>query len=148
VNIEKYLTTLRERKEAEQSPILQNQIDEYIDFIDGFVKKNAIMEKAFFVVVPFYPLNILPGKNNISGTLPFLGKKKDVKAEAKNKEEEESVFRDNLSQLTQRTNQVMNGLFAIGLEAETLTNEQLVELFYNFYNPQTIEQKRLAVSEI
>ena len=47
VNIESYIATLRSRREIEQSPILQNQIDEYINFIDGFVKKNAIMEKAF-----------------------------------------------------------------------------------------------------
>ncbi len=138
VNIEKYIATLRTRKEAESSPILQNQIDEYINFIDGFVKKNAIMEKAFFVVVPFYPLSVLPSKNTLSGMFPFLGKKKDEKESGENEEE---AFNNNLIQLSQRTSQVMNGLLAIGLEAETLENEQLIELFYNFYNPQTIERK-------
>lgn len=146
VNIEKYIATLRDRKEAEQSPILQNQIDEYTSFIDGFVKKNAIMEKAFFVVVPFYPLNIIPNKKIVSGALPFWGKKKDAASEAKDKEDEDAAFKDNLTQLAERTNQVMNGLLSIGLEAEALTNEQLVELFYNFYNPQTIEKRGVAVS--
>ncbi len=146
VNIGKYLDTLRARKEAEQSPILQNQIDEYIDFIDGFVQKNAIMEKTFLVVVPFYPLNALPNKSAVSGMLPFFGnKKKNAKETAKNQEEQEGAFRDNLVQLTQRTNQVINGLLTIGLDAETLGNEQLIELFYNFYNPQTIERKEMAI---
>lgn len=143
VNIGKYIATLRNRKEMEQSPILQNQIDEYINFIDGFVKKNAIMEKAFFVVVPFYPLNILPGKK-ASDVFSFLGGKKDAKTELSDKEEEGNIFKKNLAQLTERTNQVMNGLLAIGLDAEILANDQLVELFYNFYNPQTIEQKEMA----
>jgi len=142
VNIEKYIAMLRERKESEQSPILQNQIDEYANFIDGFVKKNAIMEKAFFAVVPFYPLNFLPGKKASSGAFPFFRKKETAKTEAGGKEEEDA-FKDNLTQLTERTNQVMNGLLAIGLEAEVLATDQLVELFYNFYNPQAIEQKEL-----
>jgi type IV secretory pathway VirB4 component len=54
VNIEKYIATLLARKESEQSPILQNQIEEYSKFIEGFVSKNAIMEKVFLVVIPFY----------------------------------------------------------------------------------------------
>lgn len=146
VNIGKYLDTLRERKETESSPILQNQIDEYINFIDGFVQKNAIMEKAFFVVVPFYPLSVLPGKKFVSGGLPFFSnKKKSATEEAKSREEEEDLFKENLAQLTQRTNQVTNGLLSIGLEAETLNNQQLIELFYNFYNPQTIERQGVAI---
>jgi len=148
VNIEAYIATLRSRREVEQSPILQNQIDEYINFIDGFVKKNAIMEKAFFVVVPFYPLSALPSKKSSSGVFSFLGKKDTKTTGANNKgvdEEGEIAFRDNLAQLTQRTTQIMNGLITIGLDAEILKNEQLVELFYNFYNPQTIEQKKIAV---
>ena len=143
VNIQKYIATLRNRKETEPSPILQNQIDEYINFIDGFVKKNAIMEKAFFVAVPFYPINIIPDKQKVSGVFSFLGKKGN--AEADNKEAAEDAFKKNLTQIVERTNQVMNGLLAIGLEAEVLGNDQLIELFYNFYNPQTIEQKEMAV---
>jgi len=59
VNIEKYIETLSARKEIEQSPILQNQIDEYSKFVQGFVEKNAIMEKVFLVVVSFYTVSVL-----------------------------------------------------------------------------------------
>jgi type IV secretory pathway VirB4 component len=149
VNISKYIETLRARKDTEPSPILQNQIDEYADFIDGFVKKNAIMEKVFFVVVPYYPLTALPNAKTTSGMFSFLGKKNDAKAEAAKQQEknegDETVFKDNLAQLSQRTTQVTNGLLAIGLEVEVLTNEQLVELFYNFYNPQTIERQNVPL---
>jgi hypothetical protein len=34
----------------------------------------------------------------------------------------------------------------IGLEATVLENEQLIELFYNFYNPQTIERKNVIAT--
>src|SRR5579872_6100404 len=56
VNIDTYIQTLAVRKESEESPLLKSQIDEYVEFIKGFVQKNAIMEKTFLAVVPFYPL--------------------------------------------------------------------------------------------
>lgn len=150
VNIEKYIESLRARKEEEQSPILQNQIEEYSKFIEGFVEKNAIMEKVFLVVVSFYPMSVLPSAQKVSGLIPagipFIGKKKEDPAAAARREEEAAkMFDENLAQLNQRTTQVTSGLLNIGLEATVLDNEQLIELFYNFYNPQTIERQRAPV---
>lgn len=144
VNIEKYIETLVERKETEESPVLQNQIDEYTKFIEGFVEKNAIMEKVFLVVVSFYTVSILPGAKGVSGLIPFLGKKKeDAAGTAQRTAEEEKMFSENLAQLSQRTGQVTSGLLNMGLEATLLDDEQLIELFYNFYNPQTIERQKV-----
>lgn len=52
------------------------------------------------------------------------------------------MFGENLAQLGQRTSQVTGGLLNMGLEATVLDDEQLIELFYNFYNPQTIERQK------
>jgi type IV secretory pathway VirB4 component len=141
VNIDKYIETLQVRREAEESALLQSQIDEYVEFIKGFVQKNAIMEKTFLAVVPFYPTSILPTKKGAASFLPFLKKKKNATQDVKDSEETERIFNENLAQLTQRVSQVMNGLLGMGLETTVLTNEALIELFYNFYNPQTVEKR-------
>jgi len=147
VNIDKYIEALAARKEIEQSPILQNQIDEYSKFVQGFVEKNAIMEKIFLVVVSFYPVSVLPNAKKVSVAIPFFGKKKISPAEtAQRTEEAEKMFGENLAQLSQRTTQVTGGLLNIGLETTVLNDEQLIELFYNFYNPQTIEHKKTPVA--
>jgi type IV secretory pathway VirB4 component len=158
VNIDAYVANLLARKEEETSAILQNQIEEYTEFIKGFVEKNAIMEKTFLVVISFYPIggnigSALAGRGGLS--LPFFGgaKKKAATtpgndAAEKNKEAEEKAFKEHAEQLAQRTSQVVSGLMSIGLEAETLNNEQLIELFYNFYNPQTIERKQIPTPEV
>jgi type IV secretory pathway VirB4 component len=145
VNVDKYIESLLKRKSVEQSAILQNQIDEYTEFVKGFVAKNAIMEKTFLVVVPFYPLgSVLPGgSKGLLSAIPFLGggkKKSDADEAAKTKEETDRTFNENLGQLTQRVSQVVTGLLGIGLEATVLGNQELIELFYNFYNPQTVER--------
>ncbi len=150
VNIDAYIATLSSRKDEERTAILQNQIDEYVNFIKGFVEKNAIMEKVFLVVISYYPNAMTGGIKNIqnSFSLPFLGgKKKDDAAEkAKGQEDADRAFAEHLEQLNQRTAQAVNGLQNIGLETTILNNEQLIELFYNFYNPQTIEKKTAAAT--
>ncbi len=145
INIERYLGTLEERKAQEISGLLQDQITEYQSFIRQFVSENAIMEKTFFVVATFYPTNIsnLPGSAKILGFLPFL-KKKDAAPAPSATATDQVLLKENLTQLSQRVNQVIDGLQAIGLTALALNDEQLVELFYNFYNPETVEREKVV----
>jgi type IV secretory pathway VirB4 component len=143
VNIDRYVEGLLQRKDVETSPILQNQIDEYAAFVRGFVEKNAIMEKVFLAVVPFYPPAFIAAGKSAGSFLPFLGGKKKSKEEgaADKKQEGEQEFKEHLAQINQRTSEIMNGILLIGLEATLLEYDALVELFYNFYNPQTIERQ-------
>jgi type IV secretory pathway VirB4 component len=143
VNIEKYIEDLLAHKAVEPSPIIQNQIEEYAQFVKGFVEKNAIMEKMFFVVVPFYPVSVMPSGAKTSGLLFWKKKTPTAAEQTKSAEDSEKVFRGNLEQLKERVEQVSTGLAGIGLEATVLNDEQLTELFYNFYNPQTIERKEI-----
>ncbi|MDO8536934.1 MAG: hypothetical protein Q7R94_01665, partial [bacterium] len=138
VNIEKYLEGLSKYSSSETSALLLNQTEEYREFIRGFVQKNSIMEKSFLVVVPFYPLN-LPTQQSMVSSLPFMKKSKE--AEEKAKETARANFNESLAQLKQRVAQVVEGLFSVGLEAAVLNDEQLIELFYNFYNPETVEKE-------
>jgi type IV secretory pathway VirB4 component len=149
VNIEKYAQGLLTRKDSEESPLLKNQIDEYVEFVRGFVQKNAIMEKTFLVVVPFYP-NASMGsrKKSLLDSMPFLGKKSAKQQDAAKVQGDKDAalaFHENLAQLGQRSGQVMSGLLNIGLEATLLENDALIELFYNFYNPQTVEREGMTM---
>lgn len=151
INIDHYLEDLGKRLTEEPSPLLQSQISEYREFIRQFVSENAIMEKMFLVIVPWHPVII--AKPSTSGfKLPFFGKKTDAAAEEKAKQEsddqkEEKLLDDNLPQLGQRVNQVVRGLSQMGLDTQILKNEELVELFFNFYNPESVERESSATTK-
>jgi type IV secretory pathway VirB4 component len=147
VNIDKYTDELLARKDSEETALLRSQIDEYVEFVKGFVQKNAIMEKTFLVVIPFFPVSLASTKKAATSFIPFFNKKKDPTAEVKDAEEMERSFQENLAQLNQRVLQVTTGLSAVGLETTLLVDEALIELFYNFYNPQTIERKNMALPQ-
>jgi type IV secretory pathway VirB4 component len=141
INIQKYLNDLDKRMQEEPSPLLQNQISEYKEFVRKFVEENAIMEKTFLLVVPWYPpLAVKPSALPI----PFLGKKKDLPQE---EQENEAAFKENLLQLRERVTEITEGLAAIGLETLVLSDEQLLELLYNFHNPETVEKEGLPIEQ-
>lgn len=139
INTENYLTRLDERQRNEPSSLLQNQIKEYRQFIVDFVKDNAIMQKTFFAVVVFAPTS-MPSASSGAGLLSFL-KKKGVAADEKAAAAKHASFEENVAQLKQRTDQVLEGLHGIGLDVVQLKDEELAELFYNFYNPETTERE-------
>jgi type IV secretory pathway VirB4 component len=152
INIERYVSRLDELREKETSPLLQDQIAEYQEFVRGFIKDNPIMVKTFFVVVPYAPIAVpgISATTNASffDSLPFFGKKPEENAATKKgsaaeerAKAEQAAFEEAFVQLKQRVAQVQQGLFAIGLESVVLNDEQLVELYYNFYNPETVEKQ-------
>lgn len=138
VNIEGYIENLKKIEAEETNPLLKTQISEYGEFIKSFTSQNAIMNKSFFVVVPFDPVQI-PGTAS-GGFLSGFRGKKDV-AEAK--EEDDKRFAQHAGQLAQRSEQVISGLSQIGLRAVALKDEEIIELLYNLYNPEAIEKKGL-----
>lgn len=140
VNIERYLSQLEKRRTDEPSGLLKNQITEYQEFIRGFVSQFAIMRKIFLVVVPYYPVGV--STSSITNSLPFFGKKPSTEEAKKSAD---VVFKENAEQLQQRVEAVLAGVRQIGLRGSILSNQELVELYYNFYNPDTVERDDVPV---
>ncbi len=139
LNIEPYLISLREAEKKQLNELLKIQIQEYIEFVKSFVSLTEIVSKTFYVVVPYSPPifgasstgNSIFGPE-VSGLFgKFFGKKK---ASDKNKLKEEN-FEEYKSQLQQRAGAVSQGLARCGVRAVALETEEIIELFYNLYNP-------------
>ncbi len=145
LNIGGYLEMLSQRQAEEQNELLKNQIAEYIEFIRSFVKQNEIMTKTFFAVVPYDGMDISQtAQKSFFSKLPFFaffGKKE------KDKAKQEEDLGERTAQLNQRTDQVVVGIEQIGLRAVPLNDEELIELFYNLYNPQAIEKRDLKIAK-
>ncbi len=139
VNVDAYLEAMTARGQEEQNQLLKIQIEEYINFIRSFVQENAIITKNFFVVVPYEPLSLTREASGLLGL--FQKKPKDKTTEKK------EISQENLEQLTHRVDEVMSGLEQIGLRATVLNDEELVELYYNLYNPQLVEKRDLAIAK-
>lgn len=117
MDISSYLEYLNTKMKHQQNETIKSRLINYLDFIKNTVKKTTVLEKRFFFAVPFTPLELGVASTNIKSL-----KKEYVISRAKT-----SLYpkRDNLMRL----------LLKIGLKANAMQQQALVELFYNLYNP-------------
>lgn len=130
-NINPYVTELKKRIKLEENLLLKNQIKDYIDFVEELVGLSDIMSKMFYVVVPFYTIE---RKNNgfLKNILAATNKKRNIQQ----KHEDFETFKN---QLFQRAEQINAQLSSMGISGVILRTEELIELYYNSYNPSEFE---------
>jgi type IV secretory pathway VirB4 component len=147
LNIDGYLDGLSSRASQEPNELLRGQITEYQTFIKELVQENAIMAKTYFVVVPYDPVGLSSIGTTAKRGLFGFGKKKDASALASDARAKEEKFREHIEQLSQRVDQVVNSLNQTELRAVPLNDEELIELFYNLYNPGTVEKREIQAAK-
>lgn len=126
--IDNYLNQIRELEKKQTNELLRVQTSEYINFVESFVEWANIMNKSFYVIIPF---RVVEAREE-----SFINKIKNIITAQKPKKEEFSMekFNQYKTQLDQRTNLIIQGLQGLGIKAVALNDEQLTELFYEFYN--------------
>lgn len=133
LDVRPYINTLEQREKEQTNDLMKVQTREYIQFIKTFTEQVNIMNKRFFVVVPYSPIsiNLKKGKSFFSG-LGGGGKKDKIT--------DDSNFTTNRSQLEQRIDIVVQGLNRSGVRSVQLGTEEVIELFYQLYNPGEVEK--------
>ena len=133
LDIKPYLASLEERLKVQENELLKIQTAEYIDFMKSFVTLSEIMVKRFYVVVPFDLI-----ESSKEGPLDKIGSL--FRPMSKKPEEmDDEKFRGYQTQLLQRTEHTILTLAHVGIRSAALQTEELIELFYNLYNPEEHE---------
>lgn len=138
LDIDNYVKQIQELGEKQQNRLLQQQTYEYADYIKRLIEYADIMEKEFFVIVPYDPLRA-SGPSIFQGFFQRLAPK-DSYADIKRRHKEFNTLKKNL---LQRVNIVKSGLEQCSLQIEQLSTLELIKLFYNIYNPKTSRSAKL-----
>ncbi len=136
-NITPYLATLEERYKKQQNELLKIQTREYIGFVKKFNENTNIMNKSFFVVVPYSPAILEVKSGGGGGIFGGLSLKKSAGGSATAQGQN---FDEHRAQLDQRISVVEQGLIRTGVRVAMLGTEELVELFYKLFNPGETER--------
>lgn len=135
-NIESYLEDLEEKAKEQTNELLKMQTEEYIGYIKELVSMGNIMNKKFYIVIPYHPLS---DKHE-----NFFTSLKNVFLPANLVKLREKNFKRYREELERRVVSVTNSLRSIGLNSVKMDTQSLIELFYNTYNPETSQQEKLA----
>lgn len=131
IDLSGYLKSIKEASAKQSSPLIKLQTDEYHNFLSELLEHSNIMEKRFYVIVPYYP----SGVEDVSGIAnPF--KKKGG--------EPVGSFEEQRNELMQRTQEIISGLASVGLRCVALGTEDLLELYYASYNPDLSKTQKVG----
>ena len=126
LNITGYTDKLSEIEKNEKNELLKLQITEYKRFIEDLMREGTIMQKTFYVIVPF----------SIMETQSIELERKLPKIPTL----DEETFQRCKIQLLQRVEFVVLGLMACGLQAVPLNSLELAELFWSLHHPMEAER--------
>lgn len=134
VDIGPYIEKLLATRKQQDNMLLGVLMDDYINFIDILSQEANIMEKTFYIVVPFFPLG--DAQNFIEQGKGFFGK---LFSKPKNSitKIDTVAYQKAKDEIGNRTDVVRSGLAQIGVQSVQLDTKSLGELYYNFYNPDT-----------
>ncbi|HMQ01581.1 MAG TPA: TraC family protein [Candidatus Doudnabacteria bacterium] len=126
MDIAEYTEKLKIMAERQTNELLRMQTQEYIEFIDRLVESANVMNKNFYVIVP-YDTSINPTTTNLFSKWFGTGKTKEIT-------DREANMSHAVKQLGERANTVAASLSSSGLRVVRLDTNQLIELVYNSYN--------------
>ena len=128
LDIGPYLAILSEAEKSHDNELLRIQTKEYAEFVKNFVQVTNVMSKTFYITVPYTNVSIEVKKGSF-GKL-FGGIAGDCKSGSMGEKFEQYKI-----QLQQRSDVVQQGLARAGIRVAPLNTEELIELFYELYNP-------------
>ena len=141
VDIGPYLEKLSEIRRNNNNMLLGVLMDDYINFVDILAQEANIMDKSFFIVIPYYTSpdaeKMLEQTKNFFKT--FSGKKAPEVVRI-----DRNTYDKAMSELNNRVDSVISGLFQIGIQSVRLNTRELAELYYNFNNPDTAVREPLV----
>ncbi len=139
LDINSYLKLLEEKLKMQENELLKIQTAEYIDFVRSFVSLSNVMIKRFYVSVPFDPI-----ESKTEGPIEKLASL--VGKTPKKSTLSEETFKEHGSQLLQRVEHTILALAHVGIKASQLNTDELIELFYNLYNPEELEKHDITIA--
>lgn len=137
MNIDGYLARLKAQEDTIANELLKTQIRDYTSFIKELVDLGEIMQKRFFVVVPYDPTE---GNEKGKG---FFVKLQNAIYPASIVKLNAKQFGERKESITRRAQVIAGGLESMGLSVALLDTQGLIELYYNSYNPEVGETQPL-----
>jgi hypothetical protein len=119
----------------QNNELLRKQTASYRAFVAKLVDEADIMDKKFFVVVPYSPFS--------NKRKSFFNRLQEVLSPASVVKLKQSKFEQYKEEMGRRVSLVLSGLRSVGLTTQILDTQALIELFYNTYNPSSTQKKRI-----
>ena len=130
-DISAYLRLLKTAEEKQEKEEVKQQIKLYGRFIQETVQKNQVLDKKFYITIPMTALEM-----GISKTLS-----NKLQQNKKTSFDKEYVLKKAKINLIPKKDHILRLLARLGLKGFQLNTRELIQLFFNIYNPESVGQQ-------
>jgi hypothetical protein len=149
VDLKPYLKKLQKIRSEQDNMLLGLLIEDYVAFLDAIAQQTNIMDKQFYVVIS-YPDPNQDVRSTVKQSSGFFSGMADLfssKDKTPHVVINEKVLEDTKTELRNRVHSVVSGLQECGVQSLPLDTQELIELYYNVYNPDTATHQHLGKFE-
>jgi len=144
IDLRPYLERMDKIRTEQDNMLLALLMEDYIGFLSAVSQQTNIMDKKFYVVIS-YPDPDEDIKNALKQSTGFFTGMVDMFS---NKSTPHIVIDENRleeakTELKNRVQAVMQGLLECGVQSIPLDTQELIELYYDVYNPDTATRQQL-----
>lgn len=146
VDLQPYISKLDKIRSEHDNMLLATLMDDYIGYIDQLSQQTNIMDKKFYVVIPYIPATdtqqaLMQGINQSKNFL--TGLRSLLNPSEQHVTINEADLEKAKTELRNRVQAVLAGLMQCGVQGLPLDTQELIELFYDTYNPDTATRQQL-----
>lgn len=149
VDLKPYLKKLSKIRAEQDNMLLGLLIEDYVAFLEAISQQTNIMDKQFYVIISFPDPN-QDVRSTIKQSTGFFTGMADLfssKDKTPHVVINEKVLEDAKTELRNRVHSVIAGLQECGVQSIPLDTQELIELYYNVYNPDTATHQHLGKFE-
>lgn len=139
IDLGPYLAKLNKIRTEHDNMLLALLMEDYIAYMTYLGEQTNIMDKSFYIVIPFYP---------VSNTQKAIASSKGLFTGIFGQKEQQVVINEPdleaaKTELRNRVQAVLSALMQCGVHGLPLDTQELIELYYDAYNPDTATRQKL-----
>jgi hypothetical protein len=143
LDISKYVEKVQRIESKITDPLLKGQAQAYRKFVQDVIKQNEVLDKKFFVGRATGAKNVAvePGSGPFDWVARLMGSQnKRVNVNV------DQALSQARAHLLPRSDHVVREFNRLGVKARRLTTQELVELYFDLYNPSSVSGQRIRTN--
>jgi len=144
VDLRPYLNKMSKIRTEQENMLLGLLMEDYIAFLTDIAQQTNIMDKRFYVVIK-YPEADQDVRKALKQSTGFFTGMAELLSPGKPQKVviNERTLEEAKTELRNRIQAVMQGLAQAGIQSLPLDTEELIELYYDVYNPDTATSQQI-----
>jgi len=130
IDISNYVDYLKNQEKSDMTPGLRKQLNIYTQFIQRLIIENDVLDKNFFLVIPYSPGGSMPTANILKSKKSKQEIEQNMQMKQSQLLEKAKIF------LFPKRDHILKQLNRMGLGGKQLTTKELITEFYTIYNPE------------